>query len=304
MLEKIKKVLKNPLLLFVFLNNNNILVLSDKTYLKLRYFASFKKRLNLDNPKTFNEKLQWLKLYDRNPIYTNMVDKYEVKKYIAEKIGEEYIIPTIGIYNSWDEIDFEKLPEQFVIKCTHDSGSVIICKNKSEFNKKTAKRKIEKALKKNFFVNGREWPYKNVKPRIIIEDNICPKNCNNIEDFKLQTFNGKVAYSFVCTDRDTEVKFTFFDKEKNFINVTQCEAKNDPENAKLPKNYDEMVELAEKIVKDIPEARVDFYNVNDKVYFGELTFFDTSGFGKFEPEEWDYKFGKMLDLSRVNNSEK
>ena len=120
----------------------------------------------------------------------------------------------------------------------------------------------------------------------------------------MQTFNGKVAYSFVCTDRDTEVKFTFFDKEKNFINVTQCEAKNDPENAKLPKNYDEMVELAEKIVKDIPEARVDFYNVNDKVYFGELTFFDTSGFGKFEPEEWDYKFGKMLDLSKVKRDEK
>lgn len=304
MSNKIKRLLKNPLLIFVFLNNKHILVLPDELYLRIRYFATFNKKLNISSPETFNEKLQWLKLYDKRTEYIKMVDKYDVKKYVAEKIGEKYIIPTIGIYNKWKEIDFNKLPEQFVIKCTHDSGSVIICKDKSKFNQEKAHKKITKALKRNFFINGREWPYKNVKPRIIIEKYICPSNCDNIEDFKLQTFNGKVAYSFVCTDRNKNVKYTFFDRQKNFIDVTQCGAKNDPKNAKLPKNYEKMVELAEKIAKNIPEVRVDFYNINEKIFFGELTFFDTSGFGKFEPEEWDYKFGQMLDLSKVKRNEK
>lgn len=279
-------------------------ILPDKLYLELKFRLKMNKKLNLKNVQTFNEKLQWLKLYDRNQNYVKMVDKYEVKKYVSDIIGEEYIIPTLGIWEKFEDIDFDKLPRQFVIKCTHDSGSVIICKDKSKFNRKEAHKKIAKALKRNYFINGREWPYKNVRPRIIIEKYMCPSNCDNIEDFKLQTFNGKVAYSFVCTDRNRNVKYTFFDRQKNFIDVTQCGAKNDPKNAKLPKNYEKMVELAEKIAKNIPEVRVDFYNINEKIFFGELTFFDTSGFGKFEPEEWDYKFGQMLDLSKVKENEK
>lgn len=302
-MNKIIELIKNPLYLIVFLNNRNLLNISDEKYLKIRYRATFGKKLNLKNPQTFNEKLQWLKLYDRKPEYTKMVDKYEVKKYVEKLIGKEYIIPTLGIYNTWEEIKFDELPNEFVIKCTHDSGSVVICKNKDSFNKNKARKKIEKALKRNFYINGREWPYKNVKPRIIIEKYIEEMNSNSVKDYKLFVFNGKVKSSFIATERDTgNPKFTFFDKDKNFMDIRQCGAENDP-SLKMPEQYDEMVNIAEKLAKGTIQVRVDFYIINNKIYFGELTFFDTSGFGKFDPDKWDLAFGRMIKLPNEKSEE-
>lgn len=293
--KKIKKYFKNPKLIVINLMNRGFFsFLPDKLYLMWKYRLYFGRKLNLNNPVTFNEKLQWLKLYDRNPLYTKLVDKYEVRKYIADTIGEEYLIPLIGIYDKVEDIDFEKLPNQFVIKCTHDSGSAIVCKNKSSFDWTENKKKIKKSLKRNYYYYGREWPYKNVKPRIIIEKYISDNN-SDLNDFKYFVFNGKVSYYVICSDRKKDLKFTFFDKNNNFIDVKQDNCLND-KNVKKPKNHQKMMELARILSKDIPQLRVDFYEIGDYIFFGELTFFDSSGFGKFDPEEWDTKFGEMLKL--------
>lgn len=308
MKNKLIKVIKNPLWILVFLNNRGIHILNDKEYLKLRYKLVFNKKLDLINPRTFNEKLQYLKLYDRKDLYTKLVDKYEVKDYVAKLIGKEYVIPTYGVYNKFEEIDFDKLPNKFVIKTTHYGGNngVFIVKDKNSLNTKNIKKVINRILKQNLYYSGREWPYKDVKPRIIIEKYLEDKN-GDLNDFKIQTFNGKIGFSFVCTNRSSgNVRFTFYDRNKNFIPVTQSGALFDQKNGRLPKNYDKLVELSEKLAKGIPEVRIDFYDVDGKIYFGEYTFFDSSGFGKFNPEEMDYKFGSMLDLSSImrNSREK
>ena len=190
-------------------------IVPDKLYLKYKFYKKMKKQLNLDNPQTFNEKLQWLKLYDRNPEYTRMVDKYEVKKYVAEKIGEEYIIPTLGVWNKFEDIDFEELPNQFVLKCTHDSGGVVICKDKSTFDFNAANKKLTHCLKRNYFWKGREWPYKNIKPRIIAEQYIA----EDLVDYKFMCFSGEVKCSFICTNRFSTqgLHVTFFDREWNLL---------------------------------------------------------------------------------------
>lgn len=279
--------------------HNYLFFIPDKLYLKMLYKVKIGKKLNLKNPQTFNEKLQWLKLYDRNSDYTKMVDKYEVRSYVEEKIGKEYLIPLLGVYDDFDAIDFDKLPNQFVIKCTHDSGGLIICKEKSKLNIESARKKIKKCLKRNYYYNGREWPYKNVKPKIIVEKYMEDSETGGLNDYKFFIFNGKFAYSFVCSERSSSLKFTFFDKNGKFINFTQDNCPNDPSVLK-PKNYNKMIALAEKLSNNVPQIRVDFYEINGKIYFGELTFFDSSGFGKFEPEEWDLKIGKMLKLPKRN----
>lgn len=273
-------------------------IVPDKLYLKIMFRIKIHKKLNLKKPQTFNEKLQWLKLYDRKPEYTKMVDKYDVKNYVAEKIGEEYIIPTIGIYEKWEEIDFNQLPNQFVIKCTHDSGGVVICKNKDTFDLEKAKKKICKSLKLNYFWYGREWPYKNVKPRIIIEKYMEDESGYELKDYKFFCFNGKAKLMFIAKDRNTEneeTKFDFYD-----MNFKHLKFKNGHENAIVnsnkPQNFEKMRELAEKLSKDLIQVRVDFYNINGKIYFGEFTFYHWSGFTVFEPEEWDYKLGKLIEL--------
>lgn len=304
-IKKIKMVIKNPLKIIVFLCNKKIIKLSDKDYLKLRYKSNFHKNINFDNPKTFNEKLQWLKLYDRNPEYTKMVDKYEAKKYIADIIGEEYIIPTLGVWDKFEDIDFNKLPNQFVLKCTHDSGGVVICKDKSKLNIEKAKKKINKSLKRNYYYSGREWPYKNVKPRIIAETYMENEGEEDLNDYKFMCFNGKVNCSFVCTERRSKegLKVTFFD-----LNWTKMPFErhypSSTENIKKPENYELMIKLAEKLAKNIPFVRVDFYEIDGKLYFGELTFFPGSGFEEFTPEEWDKKLGDMLELPKEKKIEK
>lgn len=276
--------------------------LPDKVYLKMAYKEAMGKSLDLENPKTFNEKLQWLKLYDRKPIYTSMVDKYEAKKFASDIIGEEYIIPTLGVWDRFDDIDFSSLPDQFVLKCTHDSGGLVICRDKKNFDVENARGIINKSLKREYYWVGREWPYKNVKPRIIAETYMEDKTTHDLPDYKFFAFNGEVKALFIATERnakDRETKFDFYDSEFRHLPFTNGHPNAEKE-PKKPKCFEEMKHLAEKLSENIPQLRVDFYEVDQKVYFGELTFSHWSGFVPFEPEEWDYTFGKWISLPSVS----
>lgn len=270
---------------------------SDKRFLKIVFRQLMGSELNLKCPRTFSEKIQWLKLYDRNPMYTNMVDKYGAKKYVADIIGDEYIIPTLAVYNSTSEIDIDALPDRFVLKCTHDSGSVAICKDKKTFKKDEAFAMLEKGLKKNFFWENREWPYKNVKPRIIAEAYLEDNGTQELRDYKFFCFNGEVKALFIAEDRqrDEETKFDFFDADFNHLDIRNGHPNADVPPAK-PKSFEKMKEMAEKLSQNIPHLRVDFYEATGKIYFGELTFSHWSGFKPFEPKEWDLKFGQWLKL--------
>ena len=270
---------------------------SDKQFLKVIYRKLMGSELNLECPQTFSEKLQWLKLYDRKPEYTRMVDKYEAKKYVAGIIGDEYIIPTLAVYNSTAEIDLDALPDRFVLKCTHDSGSVAICKDKKTFKRDEAFAMLERGLKKNYFWENREWPYKNVKPRIIAETYMEDIGTGELRDYKFFCFDGKVKALFIAEDRqgDEETKFDFFDADFHHLDI-----RNGHPNANVPPakplSFEKMKEMAEKLSQNIPHLRVDFYEANGKIYFGELTFSHWSGFTPFEPEEWDLTFGQWLKL--------
>ena len=272
--------------------------MSDEAYLKMLWRRRFRKKLNLENPKTFNEKLQWLKLHDRKPEYTRMVDKYEAKQYVAERIGEAYIIPTLGVWDSFDQIDFDALPDQFVLKCTHDSGGLAICRDKATFDKEKAKEKIERSLKRNYYWSCREWPYKDMKPRIIAEKYMEDAKTRELRDYKFFCFDGVAKALFVATERQKEgeeVKFDFFDMDFKHLDFRQGHpnAQKCPEK---PEMFIEMKELAGKLSQGIPHLRVDFYEVNGKVYFGELTFFHFSGLVPFRPEKWDRIFGSWINL--------
>ncbi len=272
---------------------------SDKKYLNFLFKLKFGKNIDFENPSTFSEKLQWLKIYDRKDIYTKMVDKYEVKKYVKEKIGEEYIIPTLGIYNNFDEINFDELPNQFVIKCTHDSGGLVICKDKTKFDKVKAKRKINKCLKMKYYDTYREWPYKNVEPRIIIEEYLEDIEDHELRDYKLFCFNGNYKMMYIASNRQGvgDTYFDFFDRNFEHLPFTNGHP-NAPVMPHKPNNYAKMIELAEELSKNIPHVRVDFYDVNGKIYFGEMTFFHMSGLVPFEPRNWDEKIGEWLKLPK------
>jgi len=272
--------------------------ISDEKYLKFIYFLCFKRKLNLSNPVTFTEKLQWMKLYDRREIYTTMVDKYAVKEYVSKKIGKQYIIPTIGVWDNFEQINFDELPNQFVLKTTHDSGGIVICQDKGTFDIKSAKKKLDGCLKRNFFYLAREWPYKNVKPRIIAEPYITDEN-NQLNDYKLFCFSGKVKMLYVASDRGIDTRFDFFDQEFNHLPFENTHPNSDKKVVK-PYGFEKMKELAESLSEGYPEMRVDFYDIDGKVYFGEITFFLMGGFVPFEPDEWDYTIGSWLNLPNRN----
>ena len=253
--------------------------MNDELYLKLMYRAKMGKRLNLDNPQTYNEKIQWLKLFDQKIIYTEMVDKYEVKQYVKAKIGDKYVIPTYGVWNCFEDIDFEMLPNQFVLKTTHDSGGVVICKDKKSFDIKLAQRKINKSLRQRYYLQGREWPYKNVKPRIIAEKYMEDHTTKELRDYKFFCFNGVPRVMFIASDRENEAvetKFDFFDMDFHHLKLTNGHPNADKALEK-PKMFYQMQELAAELSKNIPQIRVDFYEVDGKIYFGELTFSHWSG---------------------------
>lgn len=271
--------------------------MDDKTYYRLLFRMRMGYNLDFDAPKTFNEKLQWLKLNDRKPIYTTMVDKYEAKQFVAGRIGNEYIIPTIGVWDSLENVDFSKLPNQYVLKTTHDSGGVVICKDKQSFDAFEAKKKLEKSMKRNYFWTGREWPYKNVKPRIIAEEYLAFLGSSELVEYKVFCFNGEPKLTLVCKGEGHGTGRTndFYDLDFNHIpvRVTNPNAK---EECERPEEYEEMLDLARNLAKDTYQLRVDFYVVNHKIYFGELTFFHDSGYCQFDPKEWDRRIGGMLKL--------
>lgn len=275
----------------------------DKIYLEIRYFLFFKKHLNLKNPQTFNEKLQWLKLYNQKSEYIKMVDKYEVRKYITEIIGEEYLIPCKGIWNTINEIDFDKLPNQFVLKSTHDSGSVIICKDKAKLNIAETKRKLQKSLNSNQYWYGREWPYKNVKGRIICEEYMSDESKTCLIDYKFYCFSGKPRYCQVIKDRNAQETVDFYDNYWKLMEFTGLHIPAYPHSKitlKKPEQYESMIEIAGKLSKNLPFIRVDLYLIRNRIYFGELTFYPLAGFGAFTPPEWNDIMGNFIKLPAEN----
>ena len=300
-MSEINKFIHNPLLLFGSLGHRGFFNwMKDERYLKIIFKIRTGQELNLNNPQTFNEKLQWLKLHDRRPEYSMMVDKYAVKKYVAEKIGEQYIIPTLGVWDRFDDIDFAKLPDQFVLKCTHDSGGLVICRDKSKFDIKTARKKINRCLKHNYFWGCREWPYKNVKPQIIAEKYMSDSSYSELTDYKLMCFNGTVKCIFTVTERFSKegLKVTFFDCDWNRLSFSRHYPKSTLK-IKPPINLKMMIKLAESLAKSIPFVRVDFYESGGKIYFGEMTFYPGSGFEEFSPEEWDKRLGDLIKLPNI-----
>lgn len=296
-IDKLIFRIKNPRYILLDIFNLFSPLLSDKGFLKLRFRIIMGRKLDLISPRAYNDKLQWLKLYDRRPIYTTFVDKYAVKNYVAEIIGEEHIIPTLKVWDSVADLDLSDLPSSFVLKTTHDGDSkgVIICKDKSKIDLEAVRSRLRKNLKTNYYRFGREWPYKNVVPRIIAEKYIEDES-GELRDYKFFCFDGIVKASFVATERSTgDVKFDYFDAEFNHIDMVQSHPMSE-HIIKKPKNYDLMLEIASKLSAGFPHVRVDLYNCNGQVYFGELTLYHYGGMIPFYPEKWDYIFGSWLNL--------
>ena len=298
-MKKMKKILKEPKSVLLYLMGKCCIFVPDEPYVKARYYLKNGEKLNLKNPKTFNEKMQWLKLHNRKDIYTKMVDKYEAKKFVAGIAGEKYIIPTLGIYKKFDDIDFDKLPKQFVIKCTHNSGGFVICKDKSKLDLKKTKKKINKCLKKNYYYFGREWPYNNVKPRIIVERYVKDDIIDDLRDYKFICFNGEPKYVYITVKNDNIFE-NYYDMDFKPINIDHGFPRSDIEFEK-PKRFSEMKKLASKLSKDIPFLRVDLHYVNGKVLFGEMTFYDWSGSRLFAQRKWDKELGDLIDLSSIKS---
>lgn len=301
MQNKHKQILKNPLLIIPSLGHRGFFNwMSDEAYLRLVFRIKMGKSLNLSNPQSFNEKLQWLKLNDRRPEYTMMVDKYAVKEYVEGIIGEEHIIPTLGVWNRFDDIDFNSLPNQFVLKCTHDSGGLIIVKDKSNLDIAKARKKINHCLKHNYYWGLREWPYKDMKPRIIAEQFMVDESGTDLKDYKFFCFNGEMKFFKIDFDRYTDHHANYYDPTGEIMPFGEAQYPPTPKKQLvIPKELPQMIALSEKLSRGIPFLRVDFYNINGMIFFGELTFFPASGIGKFTPEEWDNTLGSWLDLSKV-----
>ena len=305
-MRTIKKYIKHPSqTIAAIIQRMSFLFPNDKLYLKILFRLRMGYALDLDNPQTFCEKIQWLKLFNRKPEYTQMVDKYAVKKYVANIIGEEYIIPTLGVWDRFEDIDLDKLPKQFVLKTTHDGGSygIVICKDKDVFDYKAAKKTINRSLRRCSYKVMREWPYKNVKRRIIAEEYLECIGNTDLVDYKFYCFNGQPLYCQVIKDRNSKETIDFFDQEWNHQVFYGLNPKAIQSSYPIdrPINYDKMVEVASKLSHNIPFARVDLYNIGGKIYFGEITFFPASGFGVFTPSEWDYKLGEWIKLPKIIN---
>ena len=297
MFAKIQKILEDPrCILRRILARNDFSWMPDVPYLKIMYYAHFGRKLDLENPTTVTEKMQWLKLYDRNPRYTDMVDKQEAKRIITETIGEGYVIPTLGVWNDPDEIDFGALPDKFVLKTTHDSGGVFICRDKAALDVSAAKEKMRKSLDRDYFYWGREWPYKNVKPRIIAEQYMEDMATGELRDYKWFCFHGVPKLMAIFCDRSIGATTAdYFDDSFNLLdmNWTYPAANIAPEK---PRSFEQMKQMAAALSQDIPCLRVDFYEVNGKPYAGELTFFHGAGFDVIHPKEWDARIGAWITL--------
>ena len=271
-------------------------ILPDKFFLKVRFRLHVGYWPDLDKPKTFNEKLQWLKLHDKRPEYTHMVDKIRAKEYVSSKIGEEYVIKTLGQWNHVDDIDWDILPNQFVVKSTNDSGGVVVCKDKNNLDIESAKLKLKQLGGRNYEIISKEYPYKDVPHRFIAEEYKVDESGYELKDYKIFCSYGKPYFLFVATGRqNNDTRFDFYDIEFNHLSVMNGHQNADTWPTK-PKNFEKMLEIASKLSENIPHLRVDLYNINGDIYFGELTFFHWSGMVPFDPQEWDFKFGEYITL--------
>lgn len=273
--------------------------LPDRIYLKMMYKIVTGERLNLENPTTFNEKLQWLKLNYRKPEFTNMVDKYEVREYITKRVGEGYLIPVLGIWDTPEEINFDELPNQYVLKCTHDCEGLSICTDKTIFDTEAAKAKLKGCLKRNFYYQGREWPYKNVHPRIIAEQYMHDDGDDQLTDYKVFCFNGEPKIIQVDYDRFKGHKRQFYDVEWNRMDVSFHFPSDTTKRIPKPSVLGDMLELARKLSTGFPHLRTDFYIIGDKIYIGEMTFYHGTGMGKWTPQSFDKEMGSWIELPQT-----
>lgn len=303
-MQSLKSYIKSPRTAVASVTQRFLTWLPDRAYLRLLFWAKMGKKLDLDNPKTFNEKLQWLKLYNRRPEYTRMVDKHAVKQLVAERVGEQYVIPTLGVWDSFDQIDFDSLPDKFVLKTTHGGGGsgVVLCRDKATFDKADARRKLETSLRSDIYRSLREWPYKDVPKRILaealLEDSALADQVKDLVDYKFYCFNGEPTYCQVIADRRSNETIDFFDNDWNHLPFRGLNPKCLPAQRPIdkPKNLAKMLEIARKLATGTTFLRVDLYEVNDKVYFGETTLYPASGIGTFTPEEWADNLGKLITL--------
>lgn len=301
MLARALDYLFHPVKIIIALSSRGYLrFISDEQYIKIMYKQNIGYTLDIDNPQTFNEKIQWLKLHDRNPLHINMVDKYLAKQEVAAIIGEKYIVPTLGVWENIDSVDFDNLPDQFVLKCTHDSGGLVVVKNKHSINMAQVKNKLQKCLKRNFYYLSREWPYKHIKPRIIAEEYLDDGKNSVPEDYKIYCMNGKPRYIVIFHNRfnnNRELSESVYDINWNKQNFSfDKHFKIEESVSEKPECLEEMLELAEKLCKDLCQVRVDFYIVNNKIYFGEITYYTASGLMPMIPPEMDSVIGDMFDL--------
>jgi len=277
--------------------------INDEEFLRIFYMVCFSKDLNLENPKTYTEKMQWLKLYDRRPIYNKLADKYEVRNYVSEKIGDDYLIPSLGCWEHFDDIAFKSLPEQFVLKCTHDSDSIVICTSKRKqlfYDKywneisgiKAVDEKISTALKQNWYLLAREWVYKDIKPRIIADKYLG----RNISDYRFFVFNGMLRVIWVDFDTAGSRKANIYSSDWELLPCSWTYPSDQTKIIEKPKLFDKMKEFAERLADDLPMLRIDFFLVDEKLYFGETGFYSGSGFDGFTPPEYDEIIGSLLQL--------
>lgn len=299
---RLSRVIRNPYIILEKIGEKLPFLFSDRQFIRIKYRSVFGRFPNLSNPQTYNEKINWMKLYDHNPLYTELADKYEVRKHVSERIGDQYLIPLIGVYDDFKSIDFDKLPDRFVIKCNHDSGGVKIIDDKSSADTKALDEFFTKRLKQKFWYGSREWAYKDIKPRIIIEKRIEEDQKGVLKDYKFFCFSGRVEYLFIATDRElghNQVKFDYYDRDFNLLPMRQGAHPNSGIEQKKPENFSLMIKLAEELAKGFPAVRIDLYNLNGTIYFGEYTFYHHGGFVSFIPEKYDYEFGKLIDLSQI-----
>ena len=270
---------------------------SDERYLKIQHRLIFRRPLDLDNPVTYNDKLQWLKLYNHRPEYTTMADKVKVKQYVAERIGGQYVVPLLGVWDRPEAIEWDKLPEEFVLKTNHDGGSygVVICKDKESFDQVKAIKRLKASLRRNTFMLGREWPYKNIQRKVLAEQFIEGDETGELPDCKFFCFDGKVKLLYLVTHDKTGLQFDYYDEDFNLLDLERMYPNSVNKQTK-PAHFELMKELAEKLSEGIPHVRVDFFEANDKVYFSEFTFFPSGGWAAFHPEEWDYTLGRFIEL--------
>lgn len=303
-MNKIIKVLRNPWRVFNFFANRGLAdSMSDERFLKLQFRANTGRRLNLDKPRLFNEKLQWLKLHDRNPMYTIMADKVKAKDYVADKIGREYVIPTLGVWDNADDVDFSSLPDRFVIKCNHNSGKgMYICRDKSRMDERKVRDELRKGLSDDYYKHCREWPYKNIPRRILAEQYMEDGRGYELKDYKFFCFNGQPRLCQVISDRTTDERIDFYDMEwRRLVGLVGLVGlaegvRNGVHDIPCPRSFDDMKRFACVLSADIPFSRIDFYDINGHAYWGEITFFPAGGVGWFEPDGWNEKVGSWVKL--------